>query len=314
LRCLVIKFGRNRNTARYLAADYHRHRLLFERHPHLVFLVEECVDYARIKAAHDVGVPIVCCPHNIETFQSSIGAKDFYSGEELPHGLHRELTFMAIADRIFTVSSEESWLLANYGATAEWLPYFPPASEATRLAAIRAKRETAGEKHGFLLVASCDNTKNAEGMRAFARLVAELPEVLQRQVCVAGFSTEKVREVFSSTKCRFLGELPAAELEALFVQCTGAILHQSQGAGALTRVPEMLCAGIPVICSSHAARSARHYDGVQVYQSTAELCELMQKPARLVPLPSRPESAEERLACALKSSVGNSRPQHRCAS
>jgi len=286
-----------------LAADYHQHRKFFERNNDLVFLVEECIDYARIKAAQDAGIPIVCCPHNIETLQSCEGARDHYSGEELPWSLHRELSFAGLADRIFTISSEEAWLLANYGAKAEWLPYFPPDDDAKRLTALRKRRECSGEKRGFFFVASCENTKNAEGMREFAGLARNLPVEIQKEIRVGGYASEQLRGDFAATKCQFVGELPGIELDKLLVRCAGAIIYQNRGAGALTRVPEMLLAGLPVICSSHAARSARHYQGVEVFQTSGDLLDLLRKPASIPPPPTRDGTAEQRFAAFMKSAA-----------
>jgi hypothetical protein len=74
-----------------------------------------------------------------------------------------------------------------------------------------------------------------------------------------------------------------------------AVVFQTRGSGALTRIPELLLAGLPVICNPHAARSAQQYDGVEIFDTDEELVSLLNARAPMPVPPDRPVQAEERL-------------------
>jgi hypothetical protein len=64
------------------------------------------------------------------------------------------------------------------------------------------------------------------------------------------------------------------------------IISQDYCTGALTKVPEILACGIPLILNQGAARSYRRFPGVEVFNSTSEL------QGHLEHLPSVPPSFE----------------------
>ena len=67
------------------------------------------------------------------------------------------------------------------------------------------------------------------------------------------------------------------ELEELFATALAVIIHQIPSAGALTKIPELLNAGVPVIVNENAARTYFNLPGVNVYQELGELPELLMK-------------------------------------
>jgi len=295
----VVRLGRKRNVIRYLAGDYLRHLDYFKKNPTTVFLVEECIDFARLRAAHDAQVGIICCPHNFETLQLD-PPRDFYSGEGMPGCLHREVMFTNLGNAVFCISREEQWLLTQYGSTADFLPYFPPTAELAKLSAIRALRTGGRPGNGILVVASGANARNLEGLVELAKLVAELPHDDDYHLHIGGFQTESLRSRFPADRCTFYGEIPQATLAELMVGCKAAIIHQTSGAGALTRIPELLSAGIPVLASPHAARSGHHLSGLYIYNDATELHSLARSRLPLPPMPSPDRAAEERLAAAIR--------------
>ena len=63
--------------------------------------------------------------------------------------------------------------------------------------------------------------------------------------------------------------------------------------GFLTRIPDMLVAGIPVIVNQIAARSTSGYSGVYSYQYPEELNLWLDKELPMPSLPEKPEYAEK---------------------
>jgi hypothetical protein len=299
LRCTepVIRLGRNRRLVHFLADDYLRHRWFFENNPDIAaFLVEECVDFARIRAAHDSGVGLICCPHNFETWQAN-PPRDYYTGEGLPHSFHREACFAALSDVVFCISREEQWLLTNYGATTDFLPYYPPAAHLAALTEVRRARvETPPAGHEFFAIANGANLKNQEGLAALAGLMAEMPADSGFQLHVGGFDSDALHALFSTERCTFHGTLSDSEMTGLMRRCRATIIHQTSGTGALTRITDLLCAGIPVIASPHAARSAYGTSGVHLFHDAAELAVLLRTPLPMPPRPMPDEAAGLRLA------------------
>lgn len=292
----VIRMRPRRSLLRYLADDYLRHRWFFAHHPEVrVFVVEECTDYARLRAARAAGVGIISLPHNLETWQQS-PARDFYSGEGPPAAIHREAIFSALSDVVFCISREEQWFLTNHGAVTDYLPYHPPAAERTRLGRIRARRQVRSPEPGQLLaVASGRNTRNRAGLQALARQIALLPEESRVHLHLGGQALGDLPEQLRSPRCTFHGELNEEQLETLMVRCHAAVVYQESGVGALTRIPEMLCAGLPVLANAHAARSAYHLPGVTIFHDLNELTRLATQYLHLPPVPVPDQAAEARL-------------------
>ncbi|HVU34455.1 MAG TPA: hypothetical protein VHE61_13550 [Opitutaceae bacterium] len=291
-----IKMKPDRNLIRYLASDYLRYRsTLRSASAPAVFLVEEAIDYPRIRAAHDMRTPIVAAPHNLETIQQT-PPRDFYSGEELPFCLQREIDFLALSRVVFCISREEQWLLANHGINADFLPYHPPVSTRDRLQRIRAARVGTARTSELFAFTTGNSTKNLEGLIALSELVAAMPANSGFHLHVGGFETEKARRYFPTDRCTFHGEVDDATLETLMIRCQASVVCQYSGAGALTRIPELLCAGIPVLATPHAARSAQHLDGVHIFHDAVELLALSRSDPPIPRAPTPDTAAEDRFA------------------
>jgi hypothetical protein len=306
-----IRMRFNRDLVRYLAADYWRYQWHFAHHPETrVFLLEEVTDYARLRAAREAGVGIICLPHNLETWQQP-PARDFYSGESLPIALHREAVFAGLSDVVFCISREEQWFLANHGAVTDHLPYFPSGDDLRRLDQIRNQRlANPPTTHELLVVASGHNARNREGLRRLAGLLRDLPTDNGLALHLGGQQLEDLRPHFDLPGCTFHGEMSAATLDALMVRCRAAIVYQPAGVGALTRIPELLCAGLPVLADPHAARSAYHLSGLHLFHNARELLTLAQAPLAVPPRPSPDLAAEQRLVAWIRT-LAESGPKRR---
>jgi hypothetical protein len=64
------------------------------------------------------------------------------------------------------------------------------------------------------------------------------------------------------------------------------VCYQQYGSGALTKIKEMLIAGVPVIANVHSARSYHGYNGVIEFTGFEDIHEAIGRLARLhVPIP-----------------------------
>jgi hypothetical protein len=75
---------------------------------------------------------------------------------------------------------------------------------------------------------------------------------------------------------------------------SGVLIHQTYGLDYLTRIPEMLIAGIPVIANSIASRSYFDYDGIHIYENSQELAKLINENFCLPKMPLPPIHHENR--------------------
>jgi hypothetical protein len=171
------------------------------------------------------------------------------------------------------------------------------------LLGIRARRRAATPTR-LLLLGSIGNPPTAAGMRELLHLLGSLPGGRALPVDIAGFGTEALAPHLIGTSYRLHGSVNQELLADLLVQAKVLLAHQTAAAGALTRIPEMLCAGVPVVANPVAARSATELPGVHIYDSTAGLEELIHLHFESPPVPEKPVHAEQLLIQELAALCG----------
>jgi hypothetical protein len=278
-------------------------RSLAEHRGHRVLLLEEPNHYIAYHAAKDHGYKILAVPHNLETFV--IGYIDFFTGQDLPHCLEREIQHLSIADAVFCISREEQWLLKLRGISADFLPYYPPTHEIEQLLEIRnARAEIEIPKTQFLIIGALSNPATYQGMIEQLEWLAAVYQKTPFQVDIVGYGTENLKTTaLQHPAFKIHGTVSPEQLHHLMTHAKAVLLHQSTGVGALTRIPEMLVAGIPIIANNHACRSAFGYSGVYCYDDQAELATLLDQTLPLPELLPRPVTAENRFIDCLKSMI-----------
>jgi hypothetical protein len=95
-----------------------------------------------------------------------------------------------------------------------------------------------------------------------------------------------------------LGTVSDDELLSEQLKARALLVHYVPTPGALTRIPEALIAGIPVIANRHAARGYEALPGIHVYDTPADLVDLSAAELPMPPIPPRPD-AERRFAASV---------------
>ena len=258
-----------------------------------VLLWETTYDTLLPTLAKEAGYKIIALPHNLEALVSEqVFANPAYDPFS---DLADEVNRLALADAIFTISKEERWLLESRGLAPHYLPFYPTAALAEECARIRNKRSAstrAGPRIGgpLLLLGAALNPATARGMRVQLDWLAELGEAAPR-VVVAGPETDTRFAAHRSPRVELLGRVPRPQLVTLLESCAALLIHTTGGAGAVTRIPEALFAGVPVIANANAARDQYNTPGVHVYDSPAEFRALALAPPALPPVPLPPGAA-----------------------
>ncbi|MBN1224346.1 MAG: hypothetical protein JXB23_13955 [Candidatus Aminicenantes bacterium] len=219
-----------------------------------------------VKKIKRMQIPLVVTCQNIESLSLAQINPEYQN-----RLFQQEINLLSMADLIITISREETFFLNNLNLRTYYYPYYPVESIKNRLLNIRASRSRT-EKSGILLIGSVNNRVTFDG-------VLEVIEYWKRsslsrmneRLIVAGFGTEELREICSHEAIDFLGPLSDSRLDAVLSNVKACLCFQRTGAGVLTKICEMLIAGIPVLANFQSARSYYHTDGLVEFAGLDEL-------------------------------------------
>lgn len=212
---------------------------------------------AVIIAAKMARIQLVLIPHNIESLVP--GQKDPITKKDPPNGFNSEIDLLKLGDTVFTISKEEEWLLNLFGVNAIYFPYYPVSVVADELREIRNERKTS-EMGSFLILGSAVNPPTREGMVTLLKTIESNEE---DHFLIAGFGIKQLEEEFRHVKqFQFYCDATVAELQIIMKKCIAALIYTPYSTGALTRIAELLIAGIPVIGSRASLRNYHNFPGV----------------------------------------------------
>ncbi|MBO6025194.1 MAG: hypothetical protein J6P83_10130 [Bacteroidales bacterium] len=231
----------------------------------VVFLWENTNDKDMLYLLKATGHPVIGMPHNIESLVTNHSVEAL--GEEVLNLRH--------CDAVYAISKEETWLLRLLGVNAFFLPYYPPKEVEANLLSIRKRREVrkANVRKKILLLGSVTNPPTKKGMQVLVDFAAN--KSLAFDLRVAGYNTESLR-IVQHPGISFLGTVTAEELDQLLVETDAVLIFQPPTTGALTRIPEMLVAGIPVFVNFDAGRNYLGMSDVHLYDTCEDLFETLE--------------------------------------
>ncbi len=199
-------------------------------------------------------VPTVCCTQNLEAFDTAAGrAAEGWGRYSQAADFATELDLLArCAERLF-ISRVETGLVGGLGLSAHYYPYLPVGEIAARLWALRRQRAEQPPEAGlFLMVGSAGHGSTLAGFQWFIQQAQAHGLPAGVRVVVAGNHTEKLLPAgVSVAGLELRGWLPQPELDDLLARASAMLIPQQTGFGALTRLPELACAGVPAIVSQH---------------------------------------------------------------
>ncbi|MDB5132562.1 MAG: glycosyltransferase [Mucilaginibacter sp.] len=244
------------------------------------------------KVLHANKIPFIALPHNIESLVA--GNASFKSGVSAPHWFAEELKYLNYSNKVFTISSEEQWLLSLYGIDADYLPYYPTDKVQAYLLGIRKAREKREDSRLPKKLLLLGTFYNRPTMQGYLELLKHISKFKNIELNIVGFGSERL-ENLSSPNIKVWGSVSTEVLKEIIVANDAVILHQGPTTGALTKIPELLIAGIPIIANHTASRSFYGTEGVHTYFNYPELLELLQKSdLKTPPVPRAPTLAERR--------------------
>jgi hypothetical protein len=240
-----------------------------------------------IKKLKRQSIKIIAMCHNIETLSQG---QTTVTGQRIL--LNKELDVLSRCDLLMVISREECFFLNNLNIKAIFFPYYPADVMLERLLTIRANRRQT-KKEGIILLGNAANAPTRIGM---ARVMKAWSEHDLASNCdtlvVAGYGTEVLRDMSIGAGIEFLGPLTNEEFEKTVSVVEACLCYQEKGSGALTRIADMLVAGVPVLANAHAARSYYNVQGVTEFSNFAELPQAMKGMAKGegdIPIPAPPD-------------------------
>jgi len=254
--------------------------------------------------ARKLGFRVIAAPHNLEALVPVIGRP---LPARLPE-LDAEARALRSCDAVFTIAREEVWLLAALSVSSFWLPYHPPESLRKTLLEVREQRRTKPGTDRWLLLGTAENPPTYLGMKHVLELLKSSDAGRVVALDVVGRGTESLRPLAANTACRVLGNLDSESVRELWSVARGLLVHQTSGAGALTRIRDALYAGLPVLGNEVAARSYSQSEGVACYYSSATLFNLLRSRPEIPPVPLLSAEAEEHFHTTLRRLIQDSLP------
>jgi hypothetical protein len=261
-------------------------RLVRGIEPPIVCIIEDAGLSDVIPINTRLGIPTVACTQNIESFDVaplSVSAK-LYNLARVTAFVDEFAVLAQCAERLF-LSKVEVGVIGGLGLTARHYPYRPVGEVARNLQAIRDRRKRSEPLPAFFLLLG---TVTRRATRAsFEWFIGNalhhgLPE--GARVVVAGKGSDALGKQFPSHEeaFEFRGWLNDVELDNLLCQACAVLVPQYYGFGALTRLPELTLAGIPLIVSAHATMAFDPMPGViQVQHDWAAWYEAMDYVAKV---------------------------------
>ncbi len=236
---------------------------------------------------------LIALPHNLESLvptQSSMVTE-----QEGIEYFKEELKLLNYCDEIFTISQEEHWLLDLLGFNVHYLPYYPVPEIKDYLLEIRQKRKEQGVQDYFLLLGTVLNPPTKQGFISLISYISESVDHIKLKV--AGYATESIVDGldFDRNKIEILGSVENDHLKDLLSNCKALIINQLPSSGALTKVQEMLIAGIPIIGNSLSFRSYYNLNGVYPFIDFTAFAEILGMEEFEIPeIPEREIKTENR--------------------
>jgi hypothetical protein len=205
-----------------------------------------------INARH--GIPTVACIQNLEAFDMSCDLRGRWAMRAKAIDLANEVEVLARCDHCLYISRVEAGFMGGLGIPGSFYPYVPVGEIKEQFEKVREARSRGAAERGlFLLLGTVGPVIRRASSAWFLDNIRDRGLPSGARVVVAGLHTETLLpagETLPGVEVR--GWLEEDALQALLARVTAVVVPLNQGFGALTRMPELSCAGVPVIVSRNA--------------------------------------------------------------
>ena len=291
LRMHGIKSKLTKSALTQLGFNYYKREKTFaeykKKHRLLIWESSRQQNFLMSYAARDNGLKVLALPHNLESLVA--GQVSEFTGKEAPGWFDEELQSLAQAQSVFTISREEQYLLRLHGIPANYLPYFPPSVVRDFLLEIRNQRLHSTPGENIFLMGTAGNKPTFDGMLDRIRFFHREVKDPDSKLIVAGYLTELLENQMPSDKrIVLMGSISKEELAAQLSSCRLCWIHQQISTGSLTKIPELMMAGVPVLINEDAARNFHNIPGIRVYADEKDCLQALREEIPMPSVPLRP--------------------------
>jgi hypothetical protein len=155
-------------------------------------------------------------------------------------------------------------LVSGLGLKVLYYPYLPVGAIRTRLLAIAQQRgQTPPDPHLFVMLGSAMHGTTKRAFDQFLQQIDQqgLPDKVR--LVLVGTDTEKLA-IPKSQNIESRGWLDQNDLDQLLISARAVLIPQFSGFGAVTRIAEMACAGVPALVAPHPTWAIDLPPGVHV--------------------------------------------------
>lgn len=175
--------------------------------------------------------------------------------------LANELAMDASFDGVWFLSQVESGLFQACGLPAGYFPYYPAGEARELLQAVARRRRP---ERDLLLVTGSSNAQNMKGLATLLRDLTSGERKSAPRIVVTGVEQSAARfDTAIPSGVHFAGRVDDAEFTRLLESARAVLIPQVCGFGCMTRVTDMLCAGIPVVADSIVANAIGRPPGAE---------------------------------------------------
>jgi hypothetical protein len=218
---------------------------------------ESFVDFCNMKA-----IAVIALVHNIESLVPGHVKKDKKNAL-----FCKEIEILQKCTAVITIAREDHLLLTNFGILSFFIPYYPVESIKARLLQIRKERER-NPKQDLLLLGTMKNRSTLIGTLNFVKkYVGECFAKHYGKIYIGGFGAAQIQNFITNPDVIIKSDLSNQEHDHLLKTVKACVCYQDQGSGALTKIPEYLIAGIPVLSNTIAARNYYNLDGIVLFDT-----------------------------------------------
>lgn len=224
------------------------------------------------------GIPSIVLPHNLESLDHVAGELgELFGCRRMARSLRQEIEGLRRFDGRLFISKVESALVSGLGIKSQYYPYLPMGRLRERLFGVRRRRATNATDRDIVVVLG--SLHHATALRGTVALLEELSD---RQIScglhivVVGRGSERLTHFERHIPgLSVLGWVGQEALDRLIEQTVVALAPVFTGFGALTRVAELSCAGVPVITSHHVIHAMDPPPGILMGSSPEKLVDIL---------------------------------------
>jgi hypothetical protein len=223
-----------------------------------VCIIEHAMFRPLIELNRTLGIPTIAAFQNME----ALDAADFEWRDRRKvltsmTDLGNELRVLGQCAERLPISKVEAGFIGGLGLGCHFYPYLPVGELRETLVALRARRLQSEIEAGlFVLLGTAEHTSTRDSIAWFLERATEDGLPAGARVVVVGLGTDRLLPAGRTHPAVDVrGWVSQPDLDTLLKRAAAAVIPQRLGFGAVTRAPELACAGIPVVTLSHSTHA-----------------------------------------------------------